>query len=264
MPFVRAGDLNVHYLEQGQGEPVLLVHGNWSTNSSWLPVLERLPSGLRGIAPDMRGRGKTDGQHSSYSIPSLAQDLRAFVDALGLDAFHLVGHSLGSAVAMQFALESPERVLSLTVLSPAWVDGMPGAYNVPAAQQAITDNKEMFAGALKMMMPTLPEGDLRQRLVDEGHGQRIEATMGNLTALLEWKPGDSLHETGVPTLVISGELDALTGGDNARRAAQALGADEVVMPGVGHSPNVEAPDRFVELLTGHINAHGPSNPSTER
>jgi pimeloyl-ACP methyl ester carboxylesterase len=264
MPFVKAGDLNVHYIEQGEGEPVLLVHGNWVTNSTWLPVLERLPAGLRGIAPDVRGRGKTEGPHSGYTIPELAADLRAFADALGLGRFHLVGHSLGSAIAMQFAVESPERVVTLTVLSPAWVDGMPEAYNVPAAQQAITDNKDMYAGALKMMMPTLPEGDLWRRLVDEGHGQRIEATLANLPALLKWKPGDSLREIGAPALVISGEMDALTGGANAHRAAEALGAEEIVMPGVGHSPNVEAPDRFVELLLGHINAHRSTNPESVR
>ena len=165
---------------------------------------------------------------------------------------------------MQFALESPGRLLTHTVVSPAWVDGMPEAYNVAAAQQALTDNKEMYAGALKTMMPTLPEGELWRRIVEEGHGQRIEATMGNLTALMEWKPGDSLRQTGVPTLVISGEMDALTGGANARRAAQALAAEEVVMPGVGHSPNVEAPDRFVELLMGHVNAHHATNSESVR
>jgi pimeloyl-ACP methyl ester carboxylesterase len=264
MPFIKAGDLNVYYIEQGEGEPVVFVHGNWVTNSTWLPVLERLPEGFRGIAPDVRGRGKTEGPHTSYAIPALAQDLRTFVDALALDRFHLVGHSLGSAITMQFALESPERLLSLTVLSPAWVDGMPEAYNAPAAQQALTDNKEIYAGALKMMMPTLSEGDLWQRLVGEGHGQRIEATMGNLTALLEWKPGDSLRQIGVPTLVISGEMDALTGGVNAHRAAQALAAEEVVMPGVGHSPNVEVPGSFVELLVGHINAHRATRPESVR
>ena len=264
MPFARAGDLNVYYVEQGQGEPVLFVHGNWVTSTSWLPVLERLPAGLRGIAPDVRGRGKTEGPDSGYTIPELAQDLRAFVDALGLDRFHLAAHSLGSAMAMQLALESPERVISLTVLSPAWVDGMPEAYNAPAAQQALKDNIDIYAQALKMMMPTLPEGDLWRRLVDEGHEQRIEATLRNLPALLEWKPGDSLRQTGVPTLVVSGEHDPLTGGVNAHRAAQALGAEEVVIPGVGHSPNIEAPDRFVELLVGHVGAHGSTNSKSER
>jgi pimeloyl-ACP methyl ester carboxylesterase len=264
MPFVKAGGLNVHYIEQGEGEPVLLVHGNWVTNSTWLPVLDKLPAGLRGIAPDVRGRGKTEGPDSGYTVPELAQDLRAFADALALDRFHLVAHSLGSAIAMQFALESPERVITLTVLSPAWVDGMPEAYNAPAAQQALKDNKGVYEQALKMMMPSLPEGDLWQRIVGEGHEQRIEATLENLPALLNWKPGDTLRRIGVPALVVSGELDPLTGGDNAHRAAEALGAEESVMPGVGHSPNVEAPDRFVELLVGHINTHKPANSKSER
>jgi pimeloyl-ACP methyl ester carboxylesterase len=126
------------------------------------------------------------------------------------------------------------------------------------------DDKDLFARSLKMMMPALPEGDLWQRIMNEGHEQRIEATLSNLPALLEWKPGDSLRETGVPVLVISGELDAFTGGDNARRAAEALGAEEVVMPGVGHSPNIEAPDRFVDLLVAHIRAHSSINPEGVR
>lgn len=58
MPFVTAGDLNVHYIEHGAGEPVLLLHGNWATCGWWEPTLNLLPSGYHGIAPDMRGRGR--------------------------------------------------------------------------------------------------------------------------------------------------------------------------------------------------------------
>ncbi len=104
MPAVRARDLLVHYLERGTGEPAVLVHGNWATSSWWEPVLDRLPAAVRGIAPDLRGRGRTAGPDSDYSIPSLAGDLAAFADPLGLERFHLVGHSLGSAVAMELAL----------------------------------------------------------------------------------------------------------------------------------------------------------------
>jgi pimeloyl-ACP methyl ester carboxylesterase len=252
MPQIQASDLNVHYIEHGEGTPVVLVHGNWSTSSWWGPVLERLPSGLRGIAYDVRGRGRTEGPDNDYTMPELAADLRAFSDALGLDKFHLVGHSLGSAVAMQFTLESPERVLTLTCVSPAWVDGMPEAYNVPAGQLAIKADKALFAQVLKAQAPTLPDGELWQRLVTESHEQRTEAALRNLPALVEWKPGDRLKETGVPVLVVSGELDLFTGGANADRAAAALGAPHIVMPGVGHSPIVEAPDEFVTLLVGHL------------
>jgi pimeloyl-ACP methyl ester carboxylesterase len=256
MPDIAAADLTVHYREAGSGAPVVFVHGNWTTSLSWQPTLDRLPAGWRGLAPDVRGRGATQGPDSDYTMPLLAADLRAFVDALGLDRFHLAGHSLGSAIALQFALEDGARRLqSLTMVAPAWVDGMPAAYNAPAAQQMLIDQPAVFRQALKAMMPTLPEGPLWEALVTEGHQQRPAATLRNLPALLDWRPGDSARAIGVPALVISGALDPLTGGANARRTAEALGAREVVMPGVGHSPNIEAPDAFGALLFEFLSAH---------
>jgi pimeloyl-ACP methyl ester carboxylesterase len=252
MPSIQAGDLNIHYIEQGEGIPVIFIHGNWSTSSWWGPVLERLPSGLRGIAYDMRGRGKTEGPDNNYTMPEMAADLRAFCDGLNLERFHLVGHSLGSAVAMQFTLENPERVLTLTCVSPAWVDGMPPAYNVPAGQIAIKNDRALFGQALKAQAPAVPDDDFWQHLLSEAHEQRIEAALRNLPALVDWKPGDNLKEISMPALIISGELDVLTGGANADRAAAALGAPHIVIPGVGHSPIVEAPEEFVTLLAEHL------------
>jgi pimeloyl-ACP methyl ester carboxylesterase len=220
MPFIRANNLNVYYVEKGEGVPIVFVPGNWATSLSWKPVIDRLPAGYRGITYDVRGRGRTVGPDNDYTMPELAGDLHAFVDALRLDTFHLAGHSLGSAIAMQFALDHPDRLDSLLVVAPAWVDGMPAAYDVPTAQQTLKDNMTVFRQAFRAMMPTLSDEAYFDRLVREGHEQRIEATLRNLPALLSWRPGDRLMEIGVPSLVVSGELDALTGGANAARAAR--------------------------------------------
>ena len=129
---------------------------------------------------------------------------------------------------------------------------MPEAYNSAAGQQAIKADRKLFAAALKALAPAVPDDTYWQRLVAEGHEQRIEAALSNLPALLAWKPGDKLGETGVPALVISGAHDPLTGGANAERAAAALGARHVVMQNVGHSPIIEAPDDFIRLLLEHL------------
>lgn len=254
MPFVKTADLNVYFIEKGAGRPIVFVHGNWATCSWWEPVMERLPPGWRGIAYDVRGRGHTEGPDSTYSIPELAADLGAFVDALGLDTFDLVGHSLGSAIAMQYALDHGGRLTSLTVVSPAWVNGMPAIFNLPDDQRALKADPELFRQRLKMTAPGAPDDAFWQRLAAEGHEQRLSATLRNLPMLIEWKPGDHLKEIGVPKLVVSGALDLITGGANAERAATALGAAQVVMQDVGHSPNVEAPDALVALLLAHISA----------
>ena len=252
MPFARARDLEVSYQETGGGTPVLLVHGNWATSSWWEPTRARLPSGRRGIAPDMRGRGRTRGPDNDYSIASLAEDLRSFADALDLGRFDLVGHSLGSCVAMQFALVYPDRLRSLMVVSPGWIDGMPGAYAIPERQQQLKDDPAYFALALRAIIPGAPDDEFWARLLREGREQTIAAALALLPALTQWAPGDDVGRIAVPRAVISGELDLFTGGPNATRVASALGCELITMPRVGHGPMIEAPDDFARILSERL------------
>jgi len=246
MPMQRVGDLEVHYRERGQGSPVVLIPGNWTTSLWWQPLMELLPPGFRAIAPDMRGRGLTRGPALPQTIPTHAKDLHGLLDALGLMRVHLIGHSLGSAVAMQLALEHPERVHTLTVLAPAWVDGMPAAYNLPAHQLSLHDNRDYFATAMRGMAPGAPDDALWQQLLDEGHQQHRDASLATLQALVDWAPGErlkSLH--AIPSLVVSGETDPLSTVDTGKRCASLMGARHHVMKGVGHSPNLETPRDFL-------------------
>jgi pimeloyl-ACP methyl ester carboxylesterase len=245
---LRVGDLEVNYQERGQGEPVVLIHGNWTTNLWWQPTLELLPPGFRAIAYDLRGRGHTRGPDSRQALPTLAEDLRGLLDGLGLMRVHLMGHSLGSAVAMQLALEHPERVHTLTLLAPAWVDGMPAAYNLPAHQLAAHDNRAVYAMALRAMAPTAPDDALWQQLIDEGHQQRREASLATLQALMDWTPGERLKAlSSIPSLVVSGEKDLLSTVEMGQRCANLIGARFHMMRGLGHSPNLEAPRDFIAL-----------------
>lgn len=252
MPFVTAHSLRIHYIEAGSGAPVVFVHGNWATSSWWEPALMRLPIGYHGVAPDMRGRGRTQGPDSDYRIMSLAGDLVEFLDALELARPHLVGHSLGAAVVLEAALEVGPRIRSVTVVAPPWVDGMPDSLNTPDRQRMLKEHPEFFTQALRAIAPTGPDDAFWLRLVAEGHTQSLSATLGNLEALHVWRPGDQLAKIQVPKLVIGGENDILLPPPVVERAAEALGGEAVIIPGVGHSPNIEAPDRFMELLARHI------------
>lgn len=247
MPHVKANDLDTFYLEQGSGVPVVLVHGNWATSSWWEPVLARLPQGRRALAPDLRGRGQTRGPDSDYSIASLAADLLGFADALGLDRFDLVGHSLGSCVAMELALGHEERLRSLVVVSPGWIDGMPASYAVPEHQRRLKDDPAYLEMALHAIVP-VAQDDYWKRLVREGGEQRLDAALALIPALTDWRPGDAVGAIRVPRVVIAGALDLFTGGPNATRVAQALGCELITMPGVSHGPMIEAPDTFAEIL----------------
>jgi pimeloyl-ACP methyl ester carboxylesterase len=181
-------------------------------------------------------------------MAALAADLVAFATAVGADRFHLVGHSLGGAIALQAALDAPDRVRSIAAIAPAWVDGAPAVYNQPERQLQLQNDAAFFGTALKALAPTIPDDDFWKRLVREGHAQRTDATLRNLDALEAWKPGDRLRSIHPPKVVIAGALDPLTGGATAARAAEALGTPLVTLDGVGHSPIIEVPDRVVALL----------------
>src|SRR5438045_5429824 len=123
MPFLQLETINAHYEEAGTGRNVLvLVHGNFASSRWWKPVLDRVPARWRAYAMDLRGCGQTapssKGGSAQYSIPQLATDLGNFVERLHLPAFHLVGHSLGGAVALEFALRRSQRVRSLALVAP--------------------------------------------------------------------------------------------------------------------------------------------------
>lgn len=252
MPFVEAGDQRVHYLDVGAGAPVLFVHGNWASAGWWEPLLARLPAGYRGLAPDLRGRGRTTGPDSDYTPAALAADMLAFADALGLARLHVVGHSLGAAVAAQLALDAPSRVATLTLIAPPWPEGLPAELNQPERQRALKADPALFRVAIKAMAPTAPEDALWQRLVQEGHAQRLEAALGNITGLMAWRPGKALRSIRAPRLVVGGALDPLITPSTVARVAALLGVVPVLLPGVGHSPNLEAPDTLAALMSAHL------------
>lgn len=255
MPEIPLGDLTVHYVDRGAGSPAIFLHGNWATSSWWEPVLDLLPAGRRGVAPDFRGRGRSTGPAGAdYSIAGLAADLLALTGALGLDRVDLVGHSLGTAVALEFARRHGERVRSLCLIAPAWIDGMPAWLADPDAQRSLKTDRAKLGRALRAIAPRAPEGPDWERLVAESAQQDLEAALGAVGALVAWCPGDALAAIGCPSLVVVGSADQLTGGANAQRAAEVLGARCVVLPGIGHSPPIEDPKTLAAILWAHFSS----------
>lgn len=112
--------LGFHLIDEGEGEPVLLLHGFPDTSALWrnqIPAL--VEAGYRAIAPDLRGRGETDAPPNvdDYSLPIILMDLAGILDALGVEKANVVGHDWGAAVAWTFASFNPARVQRLVAIS---------------------------------------------------------------------------------------------------------------------------------------------------
>lgn len=133
--------LRVHALERGprEGTPVILIHGNASAARFFEETMLALPAGVRAIAPDLRGYGRTEPRDidATRGLRDFADDLRALVQASGLaGAPHLVGWSAGAGVVMQYAIDHPGQVASLTLIaamSPFGFGGTRGDAGTPCA-----------------------------------------------------------------------------------------------------------------------------------
>lgn len=281
MPFVQIPGLNVHYEVAGKGDVVIvLVHGNFASWRWWRPLLDRLPRGFTAYAPDLRGCGDTDRPASGYTIPQLADDLRAFTAALHLPAVHLVGHSLGGAVALQFALDQPDRVRTLTLVAPAPADGLPlwrvpdsspllSLFDLRGASLAALDavyrfwhsldaNRPALRQALKRLMPTLNYDHAFEQLVDDAAHMAPEAVVEHLRALDEWNVQSELGRLEVPTLIIGGGRDTLIAQAELERTVSGLPRGRLALwSDVGHTPQLEQPNRFAQALFAFIREQTP-------
>lgn len=161
---VKTSRLTIHYLETGRkgGEPVVLVHGNASSATFFESLMLSLPDRFHVIAPDMRGYGETEYQPTDATRGARdgSDDLAALLDALDITGpVHLLGWSLGAGWAMQFLLDHPDRVKSLTLEAPVSPYGFGGTKDV-AGTPAFEDFASSGAGGVSPDFPRLlKEGD---------------------------------------------------------------------------------------------------------
>src|SRR5215213_1941563 len=145
MSFAQLSAVRQHYYESGHGpQTVVFVHGFQASGRIWQLVMERLPSDLyRLIAVDNRGAGRTDSpdDEAAYGVEPFADDLFELVGQLGLRDFILVGHSMGGATAMQFAVAHPSLVRALVLVDPAGPDGIDASVRTPEEAEAAVNSR---------------------------------------------------------------------------------------------------------------------------
>lgn len=110
--------MDLHFQTWGDGPPLVLLHGLFGSGDNWATIARQLAPHYRVIAVDLRNHGRSP--HSpTLSYAEMAEDVRACCDVLQLEQIHLLGHSMGAKVALQFAVQFPERVASLVLVDMA-------------------------------------------------------------------------------------------------------------------------------------------------
>ncbi|ARU03043.1 alpha/beta fold hydrolase [Yoonia vestfoldensis] len=119
--FIRCGAVTLSVHRAGQGTPLILLHGYPQNHHCWEKVAPALAQHFDVIIPDLRGYGDSDApaddaDHSTYAKRTMASDIAALMDALGIDRAHLLGHDRGGRVAYRFALDHPDRIIRLGII----------------------------------------------------------------------------------------------------------------------------------------------------
>jgi len=264
MSVAPSGDAELYFESTGAGAPVLLVMGLGMNATGWwrtVPVLER--AGLRVIAFDNRGVGRSSKPPGPYSVGQMADDCAAVLDAAGERSAHVYGISLGGMIAQELVLRHPDRVRSLVLgaTTPGGPRAVPLSDDVRAffarradlpAQEAVWASVPYNYGPATREHGAARIGeDIAQRLrfPVEPEGYRAQ-----LAAALDHSVLDRLGEVRAPTLVVHGTADVMVPPGNGELLGAAIpGAESLLLPGAGHLYPTDAPEadqRVAEFLTG--------------
>jgi pimeloyl-ACP methyl ester carboxylesterase len=269
----------VGFRRAGVGPAVLLIHGIAGSSRTWEPVIPLLAREHTVVAPDLVGHGESAKPPGDYSLGAQASALRDVLSVLGIDRVTVVGQSFGGGVAMQFSYQFPEHCDRLVLVGSgglgrevSWLLRLltiPGVeYVLPALTPRFVrdrgDDLVSFLHKAGFRHPRAVEMWRAYASLSELESRR--AFISTLRGVID--PGgqsvnamDRLYLAAhMPMLIIWGERDTIIPVSHARAAHDAVpGSRLEVIEGAGHFPHVEAPVRFVEILSEFMDSTQPNS-----
>lgn len=254
---VHANGVDLWAEQEGAGDDVLFVAGLADEGACWVDQVSGLRDRYRLTTFDNRGVGRSATPEGVFRIDDFAADTIALMDALGLERPHVVGSSMGGAIAQELALAHPDRVRSL-VLNGTWCRGDRFLHEIFrswiwAATRADSIRDFLVAVNLWCFAPRIWNDGTMDGWLDSAeaspHAQSVDAFRRSAEALIEHDTADRLGAVAAPTLVTVGELDLVLPERFSHELVDRIGgASLVVIPGAGHQPFQEQPAEYNRLL----------------
>lgn len=264
MPTATIGRTDIHYVEEGAGPPVVMIHGLAGDHSAWTPQVARLRDRHRVIAFDNRGAGRSTQLDEAVTTADLARDTIGLLDVLGVRDAHVVGRSMGGAIAQIVALERPDLVRSL-VLCASFAKLDPLGVRVLTNMRQVLEWRGNWADHARHSVQNFVGADYFNR---EAEGvARIEALIGGETRLpacyirqnhacLEHDTLSRLADIRCPTLILAGSSDPICSPTATGWMSSGIpGAETVMFDGCSHFFLIERVERFNALLEGWLTRH---------
>lgn len=248
MGVVRVDGTRLYFRSTGSGPPLVMLHGLGGTHQDWeyqIPVFARH---FEVIAPDFRGHGGSD-RSGHYGVAQFAADTWQLLDELHVQRFNLLGYSMGGAVALQMALDRPERVERLVLsntLSSFRTDTL--------AKRILLWTRLFMMGFLgprrlaemmtRRVFPRPDQADLRERVAKRNAENDKIVYLHSIRALTEWSVAERVGELKMPVLVLAAELDFVPRADTEAFVRALHDARLELFPGSRHGLPQEMPDDF--------------------
>lgn len=252
------------FTEEGEGPAVLLLHGVGSNLNAWDQVLPHLAPGRRYIRPDLRGHGGSAQLPGPYILKEMAQDIIDLVDHCELRQFSVIGFSLGGLIAQQIALDHPDRLSAIGLLSTV-------AGRTEDERRRVLERRDILQseGPLTHLANAVDRWftdafiavnpDVIATRREQASQNDPDCYMAAYKVLAENDLGDELGQITTPTLVMTGEHDI---GSNTRMAryiqARIKEADLVILDNLKHAILLEAPARVAASLNSFLEKHVPT------
>ena len=236
--YVSVNGLRTYYEVQGDGDPLLLLHGGGVTADSWYAQLPALAEHYRVHAPERRGHGRTPDVEGPVTSQIMADDTLAFMEAIGTGPVYLVGWSAGGTVALRLALRRPDLVRKLVLISSGISRDGSTAADAEMLDEANTAAlAEMFRPQYE---PLSPDG-----------AEHFPVVFAKWLRMWREEPDIELAQLSalrMPVLVMQGDDDGVRVEHSAAIATALPDAQLAVLPGTSHAAPLEKPDLVNRLL----------------
>lgn len=253
MPDLLVNGCILHYETAGEGPPLLMLHGLGSSSRDWEYQVPELSRHYRLIMPDFRGFGRSDHPPGPYSITGFAEDMRLLLKALEVEQPHVLGYSMGGAVAFQMAVAHPEEIASLIIVNSvaSFRVDTPAKYfelYLRLFVARVLGMERMARIVASRLFPKPEQAGLKHKMIARYADNEAHAYIAAIRGLVNWDVTDLLGRIDKPVLVISADQDYSSLEDKEGYVNRLRNVRFELIRDSRHGTPIEKPEEFNALV----------------
>lgn len=260
MSTLHLNGIDLYYEINGQGPPLLFIHGLGSSSKDWQEQTSFFANNYKVITVDVRGHGQSDKPEGPYSIQLFAEDIAVFIQALDVAPVHMVGISMGGMIAFQLAVSRPELIQSMTI-----VNSGPEMF-----AHSFKDRIQVFQRLIlfrlfsmekigevisRKLFPKDNQHELRSMMIERWATNDKRAYMASFKAIVGWSVKEHIESIHCPTLAIAADEDYTPIATKEAYVSKMPNAQLVIIKDSRHATPLDQTEEFNKILAAFISSH---------